>query len=157
MASVTFYNNYHRASLAGEIALGSDTIRVALVSDNTAYAPDVDNEQFVSDVLDGGTTAEELDATNYSRQTLSNTSVTQDNTDDEGVFDADDTVFADLGGASNDTIAGALIYQQVGGDDTTPGNDVLIGYWVSDDFPLPTNGGDITLGWATEGLINQSG
>lgn len=147
----SIYNSTKVKLINGSIDLDTDTIRVALVSNTTSYTPDVDNETFVSDVLDGGTTATEFSGSGYSRQTLANTSVTQDNTDDEGVFDADDTTFSGIDG---DTIQSVLVYKQVGGDDTTPGDDPLIANVTSSDFPLTANGGDVTISWNAEGILN---
>jgi len=49
------------------------------------------------------------------------------------------------------------VYKQVGGDDTTPGDDPIL-YYLDDtdisDLPKPTNGGDITVQWAAEGIVN---
>lgn len=152
-------NDIKRAFLAGEIAPATDTLRVALISDNTAYTFDPDNHTFVNDVLDGETTAEEFAGTGYNRQDLANVSVTVDNTDDEGVIDADDTVFSSLDG---DAIQAILVYKQVGGDDTTPGDDPIVAVLDDDsagsvaDLPLTTNGGDVTLQWDTEGVVNFS-
>jgi hypothetical protein len=135
----------------GSIDWTTDTIRVALLSDNTAYTPDIDNEEFVSDVLDGGTTATEFTGSGYSRQPLSNPTVTQDNTDDEAVLDADDTTFPGIDG---DTVQGVLVYKQVGGDDTTPGDDPLLGYYDGGDYPKPANGSDFKVTWPAEGVYN---
>jgi len=147
------YNNFKELLFNGGVDLDGDTIRAALVSDTPAYTPDIDGEAFVNDVLDGGTTANELNATNYARKDLSIT-VTQDDADDEGVADATDLTWSSLGGATNDTIAGVLIYKEVGADDSTPGDDPVIAYITSSDFPLTTNGGDVTVSWAAEGVLN---
>lgn len=145
------YNSTKKRLLDGTFDFDADTIRLALISNNTSYTPNIDTEEFVDDVLDGGTTAEEFSGTNYSRKTLSNISITQDNSDDEGVFDADDVTFNNIDG---DTIQAILIYKQVGGNDLTPGDDVLIAHLTSSDFPLPANGGSITLNFSGEGIIN---
>jgi len=135
----------------------NDTLKVALVSDNTAYSFSPDTDTFVSDVLDGGTTAQEFQGTGYSRQTLSNVTVTQDDTDDEGVADADDVTFTGLDG---DTIQAVLVYKEVGGDETTPGDDPIIAVFDDNsagslaDLPLATNGGDVTLAFSSEGIVN---
>jgi hypothetical protein len=150
-------NNFKESLMEADFDLVNDTIRVALLSDDTAYSFSADNHTFVNDIIDGGTTATEFSGTGYSRQTLTNVSVTQDDTDDEGVADADDVTFANL---NNDTIQGIVIYKQVGGDDSTPGDDPVIAVYDNDsgttlaDLPLPTNGGDVTLNFSTEGIVN---
>lgn len=143
--------------LNGSIDLSADTIRVALMKDTTDYVADPDNHEFVSNVLDGGTTAAEFDDTNYSRQTLSNQATSQDNTDDEGVFDADNMTWTNLGGSQS--VHGVLIYKQVGGDDTTPGDDPIIRVIDDSDtseLPKATNGDDFTVEWDAEGIVNLS-
>lgn len=150
-------NNFKEQVMEGVIDLVNDTVRVALISDDTAYTFDPATDTFVNDVLDSGNTAEEFNGTGYSRQTLTNVTVTQDDVDDEGVADADDVTFPSLDG---DTIQAILIYQQVGGDDTTPGDDRILTVLDDDsagsiaDLPLTTNGGDITLNFSSEGFIN---
>lgn len=146
----TIYNSAKRRLLSGDIDVDNDVLRVALVSDNIAYTPNADTEEFVADVLDGATAAE-FDGTGYNRQTVANPAVTQDNTDNEAVFDGDDVTFAGIDG---DTIQGALLYKQVGGDDTTPADDPLLAYITSANFPLVANGGDVTIQWNAEGILN---
>lgn len=132
----------------------TDTIKVALLKETTEYNPDQTAHEFVNDVLDGGTTGAEFDDTNYSRKTLT-TSLTEDNTDNEGVFDASDVTWTSLGGSQ--TIEAILIYKQVGADDTTPGDDPILRILDDSeeaDLPLATNGGDVTLSWNSEGIVN---
>lgn len=132
----------------------TDTIKVALLKESTEFSPDSTAHEFVNDVLDGGTTGAEFDDTNYSRKTLT-TSVSEDNTDSEGVFDASDVTWSSLGGSQ--TIEAILIYKQVGGDDTTPGDDPILRILDDSeeaDLPLATNGGDVTITWDAEGIIN---
>jgi len=137
--------------------LNGETLRVALYTDEISFTFDPDVHAYVGDVLDGGTTAWEFGAntgSGYSRQDLANVTITQDDTDDEAVLDADDTVFAGLDGA---TIQGVIVYRQVGGDDTTAGDDEIVAL-IDDadaaDLPIPTNGGDITIAWDAEGVLN---
>jgi len=149
--------------ISGSIDLSTDTLRIALFDDSTAYTFDPANHEFVSDVLDGGTTAQELQGSagytgSTDRQTLANPTITEDNTDNEAVFDADDVVWASV--ESTADIQGWIVYKQVGGDDTTPGDDPIIQV-VDDDMadapaglPLTTNGSDVTVEWNAEGIIN---
>lgn len=146
----TIYNSTKRRLLGGQMDPDADVVRVALVSDSTTYSPAIDTEEYVADVLDGGTTAQEFSGTGYSRQTVGNPATTQDNTDDEAVFDADDVTFSSIDG---DTIQGGLLYKQVGGDDTTPGDDPLVAWLTSSEFPMPANGGDVTIAWDAEGIL----
>lgn len=153
----TVPNHAKQQFLKGSIDWENDTIKVALLNNSTAYSMDVNTDEFVGDVLDGGTTAEEFGSgsgTGYSRQTVANAVTSQDDTDDEGVADADDVTFSSLDGAK---IQGVLVYKQVGADDNTPGDDPIL-YYLDDsdisDLPKTTNGGDITVQWAAEGILN---
>lgn len=150
-------NNFKEQVMEGSIDLTSDTIKVALISDDTDYTFDQAAHSTVDDILDGGTTATEFSGSGYSRQTLSNLTVTQDDDDNEGVFDADDVTFSGIDG---DTIQGYIIYQQVGDDDTTPEDDRVLAVYDDDsagsleDLPLTTNGSDVTIAFDSEGITN---
>jgi hypothetical protein len=145
--------------LTGAIDLSSDTLRVALYNDTTAFTFDPDVHEFVADVLDGGTTAEEFGGaggTGYSRNDVTGTTVTQDDTDDEATYDSDDFTWSSLDG---ETIQGAIIYKQVGADDSTPADDPIIqvyddGMADVSDFPLPTNGSEIQVLQDTAGVLD---
>lgn len=149
-------NRTKRELLNGSIDLADDTIKVALFNDTTDYSFDADAHEFVDDILDDGTTAEEFGedgGTGYSRKTLANPSTSQDDTDDEGVFDADDLSWDELDG---ETIQGIIVYRQVGDDDTSPEDDdviTVIDDSDADDLPLSTNGSQVDLNWAAEGIV----
>jgi hypothetical protein len=146
--------------LSGAIDLSSDTLRVALYNDTTAFTFDPDVHEFVSDILDGGTTAEEFGGaggTGYSRKDVTTTTVTQDDTNDRAVYDSGDFTWSSLDG---ETIQGAIVYKQVGGDDTTPGDDPIIQVYDDNmadvsDFPLATNGSEIQVLQDTDGVLFQ--
>lgn len=143
--------------LQGKIDFANDTIKVALYNDSTSYSFDPDSPEFLNDILDGGTTAQEFGGsggTGYTRKSLANQSVSTDDPDDEAVFDADDLSWSSLDG---ETIQGVIIYKQVGGDDSTPGDDPVLSVFDSaqiSEFPLPTSGAQVDLSWATEGIKN---
>lgn len=147
-------NDAKEELLKGSFDLETDTIKVLLLDNSTAYTFDPDAHEFVSDIADGGTTASEMGGTGYSRKPLSSKSVTEDTADDEGVFDAADVTWTGLNAG---TIQAIVVYQQNGGDDTTPGDDrvlIVLDDATVADLPLATNGGDVTIGWAAEGLLN---
>jgi hypothetical protein len=127
------------------------TLRVMLLDDSSSYTFDVDSHDFVDDVTTAGS---EMSGTGYSRKTLSGVSITVDDTDNEGVFDASDVTWTGLDAGTIQTI---VIYEQTGGDDATPTDDRVVA--VHDDstvadLPLTTNGSDVTITWPTEGIIN---
>lgn len=128
-----------------------DTIRVLLLDDSAAYTFDPDNHDFVDDVLAAGN---EMSGTGYTRLTLANQNTSTDDTDDEGVFDGDDSQWSGLDAGS---IQAIVIYRQTGGDDTTPADDRVLN--VLDDatvadLPLTTNGSNVLSSWDAEGILN---
>lgn len=137
-----------------EAWLSGETVKVGLLDTSTSYTYDQVNNEFVGDLPTG---AEPSDAS-YSRQTLANLSFTQDDTDNEGVFDADDVTFSSL--STTNDIQTVFVYLQVGTDDTTPADDPLIAVYDDDsagslsDLPIPTNGSDLTLTLDSEGIVN---
>lgn len=156
---MTAPNFFRTELLRGNIDLTTITIKAALGGTGTAYTFDPTAHTYVNDVFDGGTTAEELDYISPDdRKVLANQSVSQDDTDNEGVFDADNVTWAGL--STTQDIQFAMLYQQVGGDDTTPGDDPIISIWDDDsagslaDLPLTTDGSDVTLNFSSEGIIN---
>ena len=140
--------------LRGDIDLVSDTVRIALLKATTEYDADPAAHEFVDDVLDGGTTGEELTDSNYSRQTVTGTTVDQDDSDDEAEWQVNDVRFADLGGS--ETVEAILLYKQTGGDDSTPGDDPIIRI-IDDadvgDLEADTDGGDFEIIWSDDGIL----
>ncbi|NNF68426.1 MAG: hypothetical protein HKN01_01530 [Acidimicrobiia bacterium] len=120
MASV-LYPKGKEAFLAGDIALDTDTIKVALVDTGTyTYTA---THQFYS----------ELSGVVGTDGTLANKSIT------DGVFDADNLVWTAVSGA---TVEAVVIYKDTGVAATSP----LIAF-IDDDTVTP-NGGDITAVWS---------
>lgn len=124
----------------GSIDLDTDTIKVMLVT--SAYTPDQDAHTKRSDVTN------EVSGTGYTAggATLANKSVSADNTDNEGVFDADDVVW----GSSTITARGAVLYKARGGAASA---DELIAYidFGSDQI---SSSGNLTITWNSEGILN---
>ena len=121
MADVIF-NSFKQKIMDGSIDLDTDTIRVALVT--SSYTPSQDDHE------------------DYA---LANKAVTKDNTDNEGVFDADDVTWA----ASSITARGAIVYKDSG----TAGTSWFICYL---DFGADktSSSGDFTITWNAEGIVN---
>jgi hypothetical protein len=84
---------------------------------------------------------DELSATGYERKTLGSKAVTQST--DKTLFDSADVEYAALGGASNGTITGWLIYKGTlsSGDDAT---NIPIAY-VEAASDLTTNGSPVAI------------
>ena len=73
--------------------------------------------------------------------------MTQDNTNDRGVFDAADVTWTALGPLSPATPSHVILW-----DDTpTSPADPLIAYWELGT--TATNGGDYTIQWGANGII----
>lgn len=139
MASL-IYNNAKEAFLNGDIDLTSDTIKLALVT--SAYTPDADAHDFWDDV----SANEVANSGTYSAggATLAVT-VSQDNTDDEGVFDATDVSFT----SATITARYAVIYKSTG----TAGTSALIAL-IDFGSNQTSTAGTFTITFAAEGIVN---
>jgi hypothetical protein len=136
--------------------LSGETVKVGLLDNGSSYTFSPDTDEFVSDLPTG----QEPSDASYSRQTLSGLAFNQDDTDDEGVFDANDVTFSSLSTAND--IQAVFIYRQGGADDTTPGDDELVAVYDDDsagslaDLPIATNGSDLTLSFDSQGIVSIS-
>ena len=128
-----------------------DVIRVMLVT--SSYTADRDD-----DLVDAGGANDpidhELSGTGYvaghsnsGRKTLGSKTITVDKPNDRTEFDAADNVWT---GINAGTIAQALVHSEGTADDTTAR---LVGHFDTGGFPLVTNGGDVTLSWNAEGIL----
>lgn len=124
----------------GSIDLDTDDIKVMLVT--SAYVPNIDTNTKRSDVTN------EVTGTGYTAggQSLAGKTVTQDNTDDEGVFDANDVTWS----ASTITARGAVLYKSRGGAASA---DELVCYF---DFvtDFSSTAGNFTITWNAEGILD---
>jgi len=129
--------------------LENDDLRVALYDDSTSFSFDPDDHEFVGDVLDDGTTAAEPTDESYSRQSLDGQSVTQNDTDNQAVFDADDVTFPDL--ETTDDIQGLIVFRE-----ETDDSDSTIAFVIDSDdttdLPVETNGTDFVIEWSADGV-----
>lgn len=101
----------------------SGVIRVLLERSTSAYTPDIDHD-YLDDFTGGG--GVEISVASYARQTLGSAAKAWDGTKDQYEYDAADIAFGSL--EAGQTVKAAIYYRQVGGDDSTPGNDELILY-----------------------------
>jgi hypothetical protein len=123
----------------GNIDLDSDTIKCMLT---LGYTPNKRTHTKRSDVTG------EISGSGYSSggQALANKTVTQDNVDDESVFDADDVVF----NPSTLSADGAVLYKSRGGASSA---DELICY-IDLGGTINSTNGPFTIPWDAEGIIN---
>ena len=141
------YTNFKRGLLEGEFDLNAtDDIRIALLMTNTT----ADTEEDVA-TISAFTTLDEMDGANYSRAALASEAVAADNANDRGEFDADNVTFSSLGAGTRD-IAGILLYKHVT-DDT---DSVPMAWIDSGGFPITANGGDLTISWNAEGILQTT-
>ena len=138
MADV-IYNDFKKNIMNGNIDLDTDTIKVMLVT--SAYTPDQDNHEFMNQVTN------EVTGTGYTAggASLANKAVTADDTDNEGVFDADDVTWA----TSTITARGAVLYKDTGASTTSP----LICY-IDFTADKSSSNGNFTIQWNAEGILN---
>ena len=118
---------------------GGDTIKVALMDDNHSFSADDNTWSDVS--------ANEISGTGYTAggETLSNQSVTQDDTNDKAVFDADDVSWSN----ATFTAYHAVLY-----DDSLTNDDLI----CSIDFGegKSVSNGTFTIQWDSSGIITLS-
>ena len=141
MASIV-YNNYkaRMLGLGTMVDLDGDTIKMAALS--SSYTPSEDNDDFFDDV----STYEVASTGTYSSggPTLSVT-LTQDNTDNEGVFDAADVSFT---GATM-TVRYLVIYKSTGTASTSP---LILCIDLGSNYSSTL--GTFSITFATEGILN---
>lgn len=138
MANI-IYNAFKKNIMNGSIDLDTDTIKVMLVT--SSYTPNQDLHDYKDDVTN------EVSGSGYTAggATLSNKSVTQDNTNDKGVFDADDVTWTN----STITARGAVLYKDTG----TPATSPLICYFDFGSDQSSSNG-DFTISWSSSGILS---
>lgn len=136
------YNKFKLEALKGSIDLSTDTIKVMLLT--SSYTPNIDTHLFIDDV-----SANQITGTGYTAggATIANPTVTQDNTDNEGVFDGDDVTWSD----STLTARYAVIYKDTG----TPSTSPVIAY-IDFGSDKSSAGGEFTVSWDAEGIINAN-
>lgn len=134
-----FYNRFKTNLLKGLFdanASGSHIIKVALLADTYTFNPDHNYFTTIS--------SHEISGTNYTAggTTLSNFSVTQDNTEDWGRFDADDATW----NTSTITARYAVAY-----DNTLTTKDLI--FCIDFQQNKVTVGGTFSIVWNSVGLI----
>lgn len=138
------YNNFKEQVMEGvfNLASGGHTLKQILL---TGHTPNIDTHTVYADV----SANEYGTGSGYTAggSTISGQDVTQDNTNDRGVFDASDLTYSSLGPLTPNTPSHTIMY------DDTPSSpaDPLIAYWELGT--TATNGGNYTLQWGASGII----
>lgn len=132
----------------GEIDLLNDTIKVMLVgSTYTANA----NQDYVNP----SAYQMELDGTGYAggyggsgRKTLASKTIVEDDTNARAEFNAAPVTWTSINAGT--AAAAVIIRERASTGDTM---SELIGYVDTGGFPIVTNGGDFTVTWSVEGIL----
>lgn len=101
----------------------SGTYRILLLRNTSTYTPNIDHD-FLDDVFSNG--GVEISVASYARQSLASLARAYDSTKNQIELDCADVAFGSL--ESGQTAEAAVVYRQIGGDDSTPANDDLILY-----------------------------
>lgn len=147
MATITT-NKFRQLLMTKNIDLVNDSgIKIMLF--NSSYTPDKDHD-FVSSITSG--TSKELSGTGYTagfggsgRKTLASRAITRDDTADKVYFDAADVTYTALNAG---TIGGAAIIKEV----TSDSDSIIVA--MLDPSDLVTNGSDVTIQFAADGIVN---
>jgi hypothetical protein len=147
MASHVF-NEFKRASAAGEVDLDTDDIRVSLHMTNTTI--DTENDAIVTNT--DFSTPDEMDGANYSAPgvALTTEAVNKDDANDRAEFDADDVTWSALGNGTREVL-GVLVYKF----DTSWAASLPIA-WVEFAASQNPGGSDFTIQWNAEGILQLS-
>lgn len=142
MASVV-YNEFKRASMAAEIDLNADDIRLRLVMGNTTCDTENDGKAVLSDF----TTIDVCDGANYVDKALASEAVNKDDANDRAEFDADDVTWTALDVGTRTTV-GVLVYKF----DTDDDSSVPIAF-IEFASAVTHDGTDFAIQWNTEGIL----
>jgi hypothetical protein len=128
----------------GEIAWHTSDIRAMLVMTNTTADTDQD-----AVALAGIGTMDEYDGSGYARVALGAEAVNRDDPNNRAELDANDFTWTALGAGTRQAQA-MVVYKHVDG---TAANDVPIAFIDTGGFPFAGNGGDVTIQWSVEGIV----
>jgi len=117
MSKLLYTNGLHGVNWA------SDTIKVLLERSTSAYTPNIDHD-FLDAFTGGG--GVEVTVASYARQSLASKAKAADDTKNQMEYDAADIAFGNL--ESGQIAKAMILYKQVGGNDASPEDDVLIAY-----------------------------
>ncbi len=117
----------------------ADSFKVMLVTSTYVFSADHNfRVDITNEITNGGYTV--------GGNALAGESVTEDDTGDQALYDATDTVFTSL--AAGDLPDAAIVYRNVG----TPATDDLIAYCSLTTPPAP-DGNNYTIVWNADGVF----
>lgn len=128
-------------------SLNSDVIKVALMA--SGYSFDADHD-FFDDAV-----ANEISATNYSSRgaALTSKTFTIDTTNDRAEMTCDPLTFSSIGNGANDTFTQIIVLREQDSG-ASNANSILVAH--TSVASTTTNGGDITLNFSAEGLLQAA-
>ncbi len=145
------YNRAKKEMIDGTIDIDTDAgIKAMLVT--SSYVANADHD-FVDEAGANDPIDHELSGTGYvagfgnsGRKALATKAVNEDDANDRAEFDADDLTWT---GIDAGTAAAVIIIKE----NTADTDSVLIAYIDTGGFPIVTNGGDLTIAWNAEGIL----
>lgn len=144
------YTDFKRGLMVAEFNLNAtDDIRYVYAMSNTTF----DTEEDIT-TLGGATTPDYYDGTNHDStngQALAGEVVAADNVNDRGEFDATDNTITALGAGTRQAVL-ALVFKWV----TNIGLSRPMAQIDTGGFPFDGNGGDVTIQWNAEGIIQTT-
>lgn len=144
------YNKFKNEVMDRTIDLSGGVIKVMLVT--SSYVAN-ENDDFLEERADDAN-EHELSGTGYTagfgssdRRTLASKVFTEDDTNNRGEFD--DTADITWTAIDAGTVAGIIVYNHLTSDLLS----AMICYIDTGGLPIVTNGGDLTIQWNAEGIL----
>ena len=129
-------------------------ICMLLERSTSAYVPNKDHDFLDSFTAGGGV---EISVASYARRTLTGCGINLNDVSDQVEFKSNNVAFGSL--EAGQVVESLLVYLQVGGDDSSPEDDVLLMY-IDTDFngilPVSLGGGAFNVTVNGEGLMKMS-
>jgi len=141
-----FKGNILRGLASHNMAEAGADARILLAMTNTTFDTEQD-DTFVGDT----TTPDEYDGAAYVRKNLANQAVNDDAPNDRGEFDADDFTWIALGAGTRQA-QGMVLFIFITSDAASP----LVAWIDSGGFPFSGNGGNVTVTWNAEGIVQTT-
>ena len=129
-------------------------ICVLLERSTSAYVPDKDHN-FLDAFTGGG--GVEISVAGYARRTLTSTAINKNDALDQTELDCNNVAFGSL--EAGQTVQALIIYAQIGGDDSTPEDDILLARIDTDSgaiLPVALGGGAFNITVNGQGLFKVS-
>lgn len=146
-ATSIFYTEGIRQMGLGVINMNSETsLAMLLIKDAPNGNPDDPDHTSVSSIILASVSSE-CDFTNYSRKTVTGTTWAADNTNNRVEETFSTLTYGAAGGATNNNIGGALLYQFVTDDD----GSIPLAFWNLGT--ITTSGITVTIASGSEGAI----